>query len=120
MPVTLADFGLAVNPVSQRVGLDLASPRAQPHGTSEFLHPAQFAQLVDHAMGCRRIEFAGVRLCQSNHIAGKFNTCSLHAQTNTEVRNLFLPRITDSNQHPLDAALAKTPWDENSVVTFEL
>src|SRR5216684_2785516 len=120
MPMTLTDFPLAVNPVSQRVRLDLASPGAQTHGTSKFLHAAQFAQLVNHAMRRRRIEFAGVCLRQSNHVAGKFNAGSLHAQTDAEVRNLFLPGITDSDQHPLDTAFAKTTRDENSVVTFEL
>src|SRR5258708_20610218 len=120
MPVTLTDFPLAVNPVSQRVGLDLASPGAQTHGTSKFLHAAQFAQLVDHAMRRPRIEFARVCLRQSHHVAGKFNAGSLHAQTDAEVRNLFLPGITNSNQHSLDAALTETAGDENSIVTFEL
>src|SRR6266851_10225172 len=120
MPVTLTDFEPSVNPVSQRVGLDLASPRAQPHGASKFFHAAQFAQLVDHAMGRGRIEFAGVGLRESHHVAGKFDAGSLHPQTNAEVRNFFLPGITNGNQHALDAAFAETTGDENSVVTFEL
>src|SRR5581483_5926780 len=50
MAVALADFGLAVNAMRQRSGFDLASPRAEPHGSAQFFHAAQLAQFVNHAM----------------------------------------------------------------------
>src|SRR5258708_5005231 len=58
MAVALADFQLAVDFVGQRVGLNLASPCAQPHGAAQFFDAAQLAQLVDHAMRRRLIELA--------------------------------------------------------------
>src|SRR5579885_3082082 len=56
MPVALADFALAINAVRESLWLDLAGPRAQPHGASELFHTAQFPQLINHTMRRCRIE----------------------------------------------------------------
>src|SRR5271165_6732382 len=78
MPMPLADLKLAVNPVRQSSRLDLASPRAQPHGPTQFLHPTQFAQLVNHAMRSRRIELARIRIRQAAYVACKLDARRLH------------------------------------------
>src|SRR5664279_4339488 len=39
MPVPLADLQLPVNRMRQRVRLNLAWPRAQPHRSAQFFHP---------------------------------------------------------------------------------
>src|SRR5271155_222198 len=92
MAVAFADFILAIHFVSQGPRLNLAWPCAEAHGASEFFHPAQLAQLVDHAMRSRRIELTGIRVRQSAHVACIFNTSRLHAQADSEVRNMFLAR----------------------------
>src|SRR5215470_3707835 len=93
MPVPLADLKCSVNLVRQGIRLDPASPRSQPHGSAQLLYAAQFAQLIDHAVRCRWIKLARVRLLQSNHIPGELDASRLHSQTNAEIRNFVLPRI---------------------------
>src|SRR5436189_2935919 len=56
--MALADFSFAVNPVSKRVGLDLAGPRAKSHRPAQFFDSAQLAQLINDAVRRRRIELA--------------------------------------------------------------
>src|SRR5580704_2757151 len=120
MPVPLADLKLAINLMRQSSRLNLASPRAQPHGAAKFLHAPQLAQFVDHPMRSRGIELARISIRQSAHIACKLDTRRLHPQTNSKVGNLLLPRITNRNQHALDAAFAKAAGHQNPVVLREL
>src|SRR5580704_11536760 len=120
MPVPLADLKLAINPMRQSSRLKLASPRAQPHGAAKFLHAPQLAQFVDHPMRSRRIELARIGICQSAHVASELDASRLHPQTDSEVRNLLLPRIANRNQHALDAAFAKAAGHQNPVVIREL
>src|SRR5438105_15696491 len=114
--MALADLELAVDAVRQRVGLYLAGPRAQAHGAAQLVDAAQFAQLIDDAVRGRLVEFARVRALEHAHVAGKFDARRLHAEADSEVRNLFLARVADRVQHPLDAALAEAAGDEDSVV----
>src|SRR5712671_4633120 len=107
MAVAFADLKLAIDLVRQRVRLNLASPRPQPHGAAQFFHAAQLAQLVDHAMGRRGIELARVCLDQSNHVPRKLHAGGLHPQANPEVWHLVLARVTNGDQHSLNATLAK-------------
>src|SRR5690349_20785657 len=71
MPVTLADFCLAVDFISQGIGLDLAGPGSKAHGAPEFFYATQFTQLINYAMVCGRIELAGIGLSQSANVASK-------------------------------------------------
>src|SRR5579863_1973740 len=120
MPVPLADLKLLVDFVRQSSRLDLARPGAQPHGAAKFLYPAQFAQLVNHAMWSGRIELAGIGVRQSAHVARILDARCLHPQTNSEVRNFLLARIANRNQHPLDAAFAEAPRHQDAVVVYKL
>src|SRR5271169_3678860 len=120
MTVALADFEFAVDPVGQRVGFNLASPRAQAHGAAKFFNAAQLTQLIDYAMRCRGIELTGICVRQPDHVAGKLNASGLHPEANSEVRNLFLAGIADRNQHALNPTLAETTRNEKAIVAFEL
>src|SRR5580704_7609187 len=90
MPVPFADLILPVDFMRQSSRLNLASPRTQPHGAAKFLHPTQFAQLVNHPMRSRRIELARIRIRQPTDVASKLDASRLHPQTNSEVRNFIL------------------------------
>ena len=63
------------------------------HRSAQFFHSTQLAQFIDHAMRCRRIKLARIRLRQPHDVACKLDACRLHPQTNAKVRNLFLARI---------------------------
>src|SRR5262245_25291894 len=118
--MTLADFSFAVNPVRQRICLNLAGPGTQTHCSPEFFYPAQLAQLVDHPMGRSRIELAGVCVFQSANVACEFDTGGLHPQADTEVRHLILAGISNGFEHAFDAALAKPARNQNAVIIAKL
>ena len=120
MAVPLADLSLAVDFVRQRAGLDLARPRAQAHGATQFFHTAQFAQLVNHAVRRCLIELAGISVQQPADVAGKLDACRLHAQANSEIWDLLFARILNRLQHALDAAFAEPSGDEQAVIAFQL
>src|SRR5579863_10140617 len=101
--MAFADLKLAIDLVGQSTRLDFAGPGAQSHGASQFFHAAQFAQLVNHPMRSSRVKLARIGLRQPANIPGKLDTRSLHAQTNTEIRDFFLASITNCNQHAFNA-----------------
>ena len=101
MPVPFADLKLSIDFMRQSSRLNFASPGPQPHSPAKFLDPAQLAQFVNHPMRRRRIELTGISVGQPAHVASKLDASRLHPQTNSEVRNLLLPRIANRNQHAL-------------------
>ena len=118
--MAFADLGGAVGTMGERSGLQFAGPRTEAHGSAEFFHAAQLAQLVDDTMRRLRIEFAGVGVLQSADVARELDAGGLHAQTDAEIRHLFLARIADSIQHAGNAALAEAAGNEDAVETLEL
>src|SRR5579859_6994707 len=116
MTMALADFQLAISFVGKRTRFEFTRPRAQPHGAAEFVNSAQLAQFVDHPMRRGRVEFAGIRRLKSADIAGILDARRLHAQANSEIGNLVLPRIADSIQHSRDAPLAKAAGNQQAVI----
>src|SRR5580698_315366 len=120
MPVALADFGRPINPVRQRVWLDLARPRAKTHRAAKLFNAAQFAQFVDHPMRRCRIELARVCLGQSHHIARKLDASRLHAQANSEIWDFLFARITNRDQHAFDTSLAESARNQYPVIAFKL
>src|SRR5690348_12393953 len=113
MAVALANFGLPVDPIRQRVRFYLAGPGAEPHGTAEFLDTTEFTKLVDYAMGSGGIELARIGVFQTANISRKLNAGSLHPEANTEVRNFVLARIANRLQHTFNAAFAESTGNEN-------
>src|SRR5947209_1524107 len=83
-------------------------------GAVEVFDAAQFPQLINDAMRCRGIEFAGVRVGKSADVASVLDAGCLHSQTNSEVGDLLLAGIADRLQHPLDAALPETAGNEDA------
>ncbi len=95
VPVALADFRHAVGLAREAAFGQLAGIRAQAHGAAQLVDAFQFAQFVDHAIGRGRIEFGGIGVLQSADVARELDHHGLHAQTNSEVRNLALARVAD-------------------------
>ena len=71
-------------------------------------------------MGRAGVELARVRLVETADIAREFNTCSLHAEADPEIGDLFLARIADRVQHPGDASLAESAWYQDAIIAFQL
>src|SRR3954463_719698 len=113
MPMALADLEVAVDAMCERVGLDLAGPRAQAHGAAELVDAAQLAQLIDDAVRGGLVELARVRAFEHAHVARKLDAGRLHAEANAEVGDFLLARVADSVQHAFDAALAEAAGNQD-------
>src|SRR5215469_2495781 len=118
--VAFADLGLTVDLAGQGARLDFAGPGAETHGTAQFFDAAQLAQFVDHSMGSGRIKLAGVGVGESAYVAGELDAGGLHAEANSEVRNLLFAGIANGDQHAFDSAFAETAGYQDSVVLGEL
>src|SRR5215469_10702054 len=119
MAVAFADFQPAVGLVRERSWLQYARPRTQPHGAAHFIDTEQFAQFVNHAIWCLRIELRAVCLFQACNVARILNRRALHAQTNPEERHVVLARVLNRVNHSLNSALAEAAWHENPVIAMQ-
>src|SRR5947209_13804420 len=120
MTVSLANFRLAVCARGYRICFQLAFPGTQTHRATKFINTFEFSQFVDDSVGSTRIEFARIGVVQSANIARELDAGSLHAEANTEVRDLIFARIPNCIQHAGNATLAETPRNQNAVVAFKL
>src|SRR3954465_6743843 len=60
MPVPLTNLERSVNTVRQSIGLNLARPCTEPHGSAQLFHAAQFAELVNHPVRRRRVKLTRI------------------------------------------------------------
>src|SRR5260370_5471395 len=117
--VALADLECAVSLVRERAWLQPAGPGAQSHRAAHLVDPEQFTQLVDHAVRRLRVKFRAVRLLQSRDIARIFDGCALHPQTNSKEGYLVLARVLDGVYHALNAALAESAGNQDSIIAVQ-
>src|SRR6185437_4242851 len=120
MPVAFRNLSLPINPRRQSVRFNLARPRAEPHRASKFLYSTQLAQLINHTMVRRRIEFARIRLRQPAYISRELNARGLHPQAYAEIWNFIFPCIADRLQHALYPAFAKAARHKDPIEFAEL
>src|SRR5436189_3753680 len=118
--MALADFGLAIDARGKAVGFELAGPRAQAHGATQFVNAAQLAQLIDNAVRRAGVKFTGIRFFQPTDVASRFNAGGLHSQADPEIRDLLLTGIADGVQHTVNTAFAKAAGHQNAVKAFKL
>ena len=119
MAVALADFGLAVSFIRKGAGLEDAGPSAKAHGAAHFVDAEEFTKLVNHAIGCLRIELSAVRLVEAGAVAGVFNGGALHSQADSEERSLVLAGVVDGVDHALNATLPETARNEDAIVAAQ-
>src|SRR5580704_4630010 len=119
MAVALADFGFAVGFVGQGAGFEFAGPGAEAHRAAHFVYAQEFAQFIDDAMRCLRIEFSAVGLLEAGGVACVFDCGALHAEADAEKGNFVIAGVLDGVDHALDAALAEAAGNENAVVALE-
>ena len=89
--------------------LSLATAKVEP-----FFH-----QINDRICG-RRIEFLGISPCYASNCAGKFHHSKLHAQADTQVRNIVLPGILHSRDLALDTGAVVTAGGLSSGLAMAL
>src|SRR5690348_13270682 len=117
--VPLADFELAIGPMSERAGFEFAGPRAEAHGAAHFVHAEKFAQFVNDAVGSLRVEFRAVRLLEAGGVAGVFDGGALHAEANAEEGHFVLAGVLNGVNHALNAAFAEAARNENAVIAMK-
>ena len=61
------------------------------------------------------VEFRGIRVLQTADIPCELDGGDLHAETDAEIRDFLLTRVLGGEDFSLDASVAKTAGDENSV-----
>src|SRR6185369_3466519 len=66
------------------------------------------------------IEFARVCVFKPANVASVFNAGGLHSETDAEIGNLLLTRVSNPIQHSGDASFAEAAGNKDSVVAFEL
>ena len=119
MPMPFADCQRSISLLRETARLQHAGPRTQPHRAAQFVDALQFSQLVNHPMRRYRIELGGIGVLQAADIARIFDHHGLHSQTNAEIRHFLDAREFNGVDHPLNAALAKTPRHQDAIVSFE-
>ena len=61
------------------------------------------------------IHFSRMRAFEATHVPSKLNHGHMHAETNTEVRNLVFPRVLHCCNFAFNAAVTKATGDQDSV-----
>src|SRR4051794_5394585 len=105
--MALVDLAHSVGLVGHAALGQPAGPASEPHGAAQLVDSLQFAEFENDAVRRARVELGGIGGLQAAHVARIFNHQRLHAETDSEVRHLALPREPDGIQHPVDAALAE-------------
>src|SRR5581483_4310338 len=115
VPVAFADLGCAVRFFSEAARRQAAGIRAQAHGSPEFVHAFQFPQLKNYAIRSVRIEFGGIGIFQSAHVARELDHHGLHSQADSKIGNFVLARTADGVQHAVDAPPPESAGHENAI-----
>src|SRR5690606_12115196 len=76
-------------------------------------------QQVDHREQGLRIELGRIGAFHAGYRTGELDHRYLHAETDAEVRDLVLPRISGRFDLAFDAALSETAGDQDPVNAFE-
>ena len=99
--------------------LQYAFVSAQTHRAAHIGNGLLLFHDVDNVVRCLFIHFARIGICVSQYVAGKFNGNALHAQADTECRNIVRTRIFDGYELSGNATFAETRSDENARHAFQ-
>ena len=94
---------------------ELARVSAEAHGAALFGDVLLFVHQVDDRVGCLFVEFRGVGVLPAEYVACKFNHAALHAETNSQQRNLVFAGILDGDALAVYAAASETSRNQNAV-----
>ena len=117
MTMTFVNQLCIVSLAGQRIGINLTRIQSQTHRTAQILNIKLFRHQVDNRMCAVRIELRAVGISHTANVTGKFNYCALHAQADTEERNLVLTCILNSLNLALNTAVTEAAGHQNAVNT---
>ena len=92
----------------------------QPHGASLSRNILLVREKFYHRIGGIRVKFNAVRVLYTAHVPGELNHRKLHAQTDTEERDLCQTGIFDGTDLSLHSAFAETTRNEHAVNIGEM
>ena len=75
---------------------------------------------MNNRMCCIRIKFCTVCITVTDDISCKFNDCKLHAQAQTEERNLIGTCVFDSLQFSVNTTLSESARNQDTADVFQL
>ena len=125
--VTLGDFGLAVDLGHPAAAREHRRISAKPHGAAEIAAHRALLQFVpfqplrhkaDHRLRSRA-ELGRVGFLDAAQIARSLDNRHLHAEADTEIRNVALARKARRLDLAFGAALAEAARHQNAVDLFE-
>src|SRR5579871_6475917 len=120
MAVALADLGSPVGFARETAFRKQARISAESHGPAQLIHAFQLAQLVDDTVRSGRIELRRICVLEPANVAREFDDRRLHAEADSEIRNLLLARVTDGRYHAFHATFAEPAGYQDSVEFFQI
>ena len=118
--MTLGDVLRAVAFFQKRSWHDVARIRAETERAALGNLVALAGHEVDDAIGGALVKLAGVRAFQMRGVARVFDDGDLHAETQSQIRDVLFAGVLRREDHALDAAVAEAARHENAAHAAEL
>ena len=119
MAMSLVDDRLTVDLARARVLGDLDRLRAEPHRAAEILDLLLLRQQVDYGVVRLGIHLGRVRAIEAEHVTGELGDRDVHAEADTQVRDLALAGNAAGQDLPFPAAGAEAARHEHAVDLLE-
>ena len=117
--MALLDVCLSIRFISLRPFLQYTVVCSQTHRTAHIGYVLLLFHQVDHFIWGIWFHFCRVGFRQSHYITGKFNHHALHAQTNTQARDIVFTSIFQCSKFSFNTTLSKSRSNQDSVHIFQ-
>src|SRR5450759_4862570 len=114
MAVALVNDLFAVSLVGQRAWEQPARVQAESHRPAHLVDVSLLGHQVDHRCGCERGELCGVGVRRVQHLAGKVDHGTLHAEAQAQVWDPVVPGIARGLHLALDTAVSEAPRHDDA------
>src|SRR5690606_1622748 len=104
----------------QRPWYQLARIKPQAHGSAQILNILLLRQKIDNRMRRSRVDLRAVRAFEARKRTRGFNDGYLHAQANSEERDLLFTSITNRRNLALDSPIAEAARHKDTADTLQL
>src|SRR3954447_3243842 len=118
--MALVDDALAIGGVGARPVLDVDGVGAEAHRAAEILDLLLLGQEVDHGVGRLRVHLRRVGAVEPDDVPCELGDGDVHAEADSEVRNVALASDAAGGDLPLPPARAESARDKHAVGALEL